>query len=345
MNDKDYFGSYELSQTTLNSLKEIDNLLDNDNLANVAWSVINPKRETKRDLDDGVEQKVERKIDDDADTVPVESSSTQFFFSQKDRSLLPLKLNKEEIVPQWQDVAESLFECVENISDRLPVVYLKSLTDDQAESAIKYLSEKLSLKGTYNLCHSICSLEDEHSIRFVRITCNNLLLPKIIDLEEPSRLMSNVIHELVEKFPEDVREFIFMPMLNIQIRDTSVFSVIVDRYPSSQKNDLILSFLTIVQELKDWHVSILSQLITTTLSDHVAKDKLLSLMSEKATTYSRDKKFGKFVLSYIKLNNPFTDRQKSMLTEIVAVNETIFKKVTESLLTNMYLYGDFWHIA
>lgn len=104
-------------------------------------------------------------------------------------------------------------------------------------------------------------------------------------------------------------------------------------------------FLDVVQELRDWHVGILSQLMTTKLSDNIAKDKLLRLLLEKATIHSQDKNYGKFVLSFMKLNNPVTDNQKSMLSEIVAVNETIFKKVMENLLKNMYLYGDLWHVA
>lgn len=44
MNNKDYFGSYELSQATINSFKEIEKLLGPDvNAADVAWGLINPK--------------------------------------------------------------------------------------------------------------------------------------------------------------------------------------------------------------------------------------------------------------------------------------------------------------
>lgn len=64
--------------------------------------------------------------------------------------------------------------------------------------------------------------------------------PQIIDLVEPSRLMITIVQELVGKFPEDVREFIFTPMLNKQISDTSVFSAIINSHPLQQKNDLIL---------------------------------------------------------------------------------------------------------
>lgn len=125
------------------------------------------------------EEEIEGKIDDDADTVPVEGSSTQFFFSQRDRGYIQPRFAEQEIVSQWQDVAESLLESLESNNDTLHLVHLTNLSDDQAESVIQYLSEKLSLKGTHNLCHSLCSMDVEQSMRFVRITCDNLLLPKV----------------------------------------------------------------------------------------------------------------------------------------------------------------------
>lgn len=105
------------------------------------------------------------------------------------------------------------------------------------------------------------------------------------------------------------------------------------------------NFLNDVHKLQEWHLVVLYQLLNVQLVDNDSKNKLLDLLMEKASTYSRDKNYGKFILSFVKLNAPYTEEQKSLLNEIVAVNETIFKRAMESLLKNMYLYGDLWHIS
>lgn len=64
-------------------------------------------------------------------------------------------------------------------------------------------------------------------------------------------------------------------------------------------------------------------------------DKIIKLFLGKALYYSKDKNFGKLVLSFLKINTTLSEEQKNMMAEIVAVNETLFKKPIENILKNM----------
>lgn len=64
-------------------------------------------------------------------------------------------------------------------------------------------------------------------------------------------------------------------------------------------------------------------------------DKIIKLFSGKAFYYSKDKKFGKLVLSFLKINTVLSEEQKSSMTEVVVVNETLFKKPIENILKNL----------
>lgn len=93
-------------------------------------------------------------------------------------------------------------------------------------------------------------------------------------------------------------------------------------------------FLTHVKELKSWHISILQNFLSRRL-DHDMIDKIIKLFSEKELHYSKDKNFGKLVLSFLKINTALTEEQKNIMAEVVAVNETLFKKPMEIILKNM----------
>lgn len=64
-------------------------------------------------------------------------------------------------------------------------------------------------------------------------------------------------------------------------------------------------------------------------------DQIIKLFSEKALYYSKDKNFGKLVLSFLKVNTALSEEQKSIMTEVAAVNKTLFKKPIESILSKM----------
>lgn len=65
-------------------------------------------------------------------------------------------------------------------------------------------------------------------------------------------------------------------------------------------------------------------------------NKFVKLFSAKALCYSKDKNFGKLILSFLKINNTIlSEDQRILIAEIATVNETIFKKPIENILRNM----------
>lgn len=64
-------------------------------------------------------------------------------------------------------------------------------------------------------------------------------------------------------------------------------------------------------------------------------DKVTKLFSEKAVCYSKNKNFGKLMLSFLKSNTTLSEKQKNRIVEIAAVNETFFKKLIENILSNI----------
>lgn len=61
---------------------------------------------------------------------------------------------------------------------------------------------------------------------------------QIIALEEPSRLLLSGVTECVQKFPDDIQKLIFIPLLNVDLKDTSVVNAIANA-SESQRNILI----------------------------------------------------------------------------------------------------------
>lgn len=97
---------------------------------------------------------------------------------------------------------------------------------------------------------------------------------------------------------------------------------------------LCREFLANVKELKSWHISVLQNLLSVRL-DHNMIDKITKLLSGKALYYSKDKTFGKLILSFLKMNIVLSQEQKNLMVEVTAVNETLFRKPLENILKNM----------
>jgi len=93
-------------------------------------------------------------------------------------------------------------------------------------------------------------------------------------------------------------------------------------------------FLANTEELKSWHVSVLQNFLSVRL-DHNMIDKVTKLFSGKALCYSKNKNFGKLLLSFLKINTILSEEQKNLMREIIAVNETLFKRPMENILRNM----------
>ncbi|XP_008543440.1 uncharacterized protein LOC103568378 [Microplitis demolitor] len=345
MNNSNNFGKYTLSNDSINKLLKCEDLIKPTyQPSDSTWhKLFIEKHELQdQDQDPDVSMDIDHVIDDleaSADEPLLQSS--QFFFTQVERKIPAAPVALKAKGNDLNNIAEVIYESLEQ-SKKLNTEYLNNLSDQEVTVVMEKLSERCNLNNTYDLCNFICDMDADLAIQYIKVICSKLLLQKIIDLEEPTRLITVVVSKLLSKFPQDIQKLIFIPIINADLKDTSVVLEIVKNYPRQQKLQLISDFLT-VQELKDWHVSIIPSLINIKIDNNM-KDRLIKLLVEKSTSFSKEKNYSKFILSFIKLNPPFTKEQKSFLDEIVAVNETIFKKAMENILNSMYLHRDLWHI-
>ncbi|CAL1687201.1 unnamed protein product [Lasius platythorax] len=330
-----FFQKYTLSEETktrLDSIREI--MKDNIAQANPMWKVIAGKNEEEicsesenSDNDEEPNQMNESQIHDQL--LP----STQFYFTQAERTIVEPE-KSVAASPQRCDILESACESLERNNGRLDFAQLENLSYEDLIPVMDEMAGKLSPKGIYNLCASMNHMTIEQRIKYFNILCTHLLLPKIIELEEPSRLLSSAIVECIKNFPDEIQQFIFVPLLNAELKDTMLITTIVNTFDLQKKIFLLEEFLANVKELKSWHISILQNFLSVRL-DHNMIDKITKLLSGKALYYSTDKTFGKLVLSFLKMNITLSQEQKNLMTEVAVVNETLFRKPIENILKNM----------
>lgn len=187
--------------------------------------------------------------------------STQFYFTQVGGNNIKDMTDREDIALQICDIIEVLYEGLERNNGKLEFVHLENLTNNDLIKVFIDLGEKLSIKGTYNLCLSTKDINLEEGIKYMGLVCTHVLLPKvlvaiyysllkinfiiytfiqIIKLEESSRLITSGIEECVEHFPDEVLKFIFIPILNIDLKDASIMNVIVNTFQPAKRSVLIL---------------------------------------------------------------------------------------------------------
>ncbi|XP_053984403.1 uncharacterized protein LOC128879357 [Hylaeus volcanicus] len=334
MNRGQVLRDYELSQDTVEKLKVIkEKLKENIMQADPIWNIIVEKEEQEVFLS---EEDITDESDKDDTMSPMISDdaklqSTQFYFTQVD-----IKLDKDvkEASIQKFDIIEYLYEGLERSNGKLDLNQLENLADEELVEVVCNLEKKLSILGTYNLCCSMNNMTLEQRMKYIEICLTHLLLPKIITLEEPSRLLLSAITECVQKFPDDIQKFIFIPLLNIDLKDVTSVTAIANAFESERNIVLITEYLSYAQELKSWHLPILHNLISVK-TDIVTNDKLIQLLSIKALDFAKDKNFGKLILSLIKVNTNFTDQQKDLLWEIANINQTLFKRPIQNILKTL----------
>ncbi|XP_034936513.1 uncharacterized protein [Chelonus insularis] len=347
--DLEDFEHYSLSEESKNKLKIHETLWLNQDLeySNSIWQKLFPIHEPE-ELNNDKEESVMEIDDLNLSTNHSESTnssllqSSQFFFTQVKKCNSPISSTKRSQGSDLDDRINAVYESLET-NKILDIDILKNLSDEELLNVFENLSQRLDIKGIFDLCNSICEMDVDEGIQYIKIICSKLLLPKITELKEPSRQLSVIILKMVKKFSEDIKTLIYIPLINVDLQETSIMSVIIQSYQGEQKMTIISDFLMNVKELKLWHISILPGLIDSKVENSL-KDRLLTLLAEKATTFSKDKNYGKFILSFIKTNPPYSQEQKNNLDEIAAVNETIFKKAIEKILQNMYHHRDLWHI-
>lgn len=308
MSQENALKNYVLSQYTMDKLESIREALKDDiSKADPSWKIISEEKEEAME-DDSLDES-NNDCNDDAVDVSDQFTSTQFYFSQTAKHF-----DKQERVQRSSnsDITECLLEGLECSNGKLDLSQLENLTETEFMEIVCNLEKRLSIQGTYNLCCSLNNISIVHRIKYASTLYSHLLLPKIISLEEPSRLLSSILAECALKCPEDIQNFIFLPLINVDLRDTTVIDAIINAM-EPQRHTILISSKT----------------------DTSINDKLVQLLSDKAIEYANDKNFGKLVLSFVKRNNEFSNEKKHLLWEISNVNETFFKKPIQNVLKNM----------
>ncbi|XP_076762558.1 uncharacterized protein LOC143430303 [Xylocopa sonorina] len=331
MKEVDILRNYTLSQSTIEKLKTIKKKLNQDIVqADPLWQIVTKKNEEKTHVH---VEKVLNETNKDCNNILLEAPdqfhSTQFYFTQFDNRL-DENVEQEHLLSKW-DIAECIFEGLECSNGKLSVNHLENLTDIELFEVACNLEKRLSTIGTYNLCCSMNNMTLDQQIKYAPIFYSHIILPKIISLEKPSRLLLSALTESTQKFPDDIQKLIFIPLLNVDLKDTTLVDAIVNTLEPQRHSVLITEYLSNVVELKSWHLSFLNTLVATE-ADIIISDTLIRLLFEKAVDFAKDKNFGKLVLSFVKTNIKFSEEQKHLLWEIVNIHETLFKRPIEKIL-------------
>ncbi|XP_076166894.1 uncharacterized protein LOC143146448 isoform X2 [Ptiloglossa arizonensis] len=315
---------------TIQKLEIIKEKLKEDIIqADPVWNIINAKEKETYTSEEEITDESDK--DDTNSFMMVDDTklpSTQFYFTQLDKNF-DNKVKSTSI--QKSDIVECLLEGLERSNGKLDLNQLQNLSDEEFVEVVYDLEKKLSIMGTYNLCCAMNNMTLEQQIKYTAIFHSHLLLPKIIALEEPSRLLLSSITECVKKFPDDVQQLIFIPLLNIDLKDVTIVNAIVNAFEPERNIVLITEYLLHAKELKPWHLPILHNLISIKI-DTITTDKLIQLLSKEALHFAKDKNFGKLLLLLIKMNVKFSEQQKNVLWEITNINQTLFKRPVQNIL-------------
>ncbi|XP_047354041.1 uncharacterized protein LOC124950788 isoform X2 [Vespa velutina] len=336
MEEKRSIGKYMISERALKKLETIKDALKEDICnADNRWTVIGNKKAENVDTDTDTEESNAMDVEESTDTMnATQIPSTQFYFTQAGTNNIKDIEDGKDIALQICDIIEVLYEGLERNNGKLDFVHLENLSNNDLVKVFTDLGEKLSIKGIYNLCLSTKDINAEEGIKYMGLVCTHVLLPKIIKLEESSRLITSGIGECVEKFPDEVLKFIFIPVLNIDLKDASIMNVIVSTFQPEKRSVLISEYVENAKELKEWHISILEILLSVKIESSIY-DKLIRLLLGKAVFFSTNIKFSKLLLSFLKANRITSEEQKDLLQEIIEVNETLFKRPIENILKKM----------
>ncbi|XP_076638484.1 uncharacterized protein LOC143350323 isoform X1 [Colletes latitarsis] len=333
MNQNKVLKDYILSEYTIEKLKAIKETLKNDIIqADPLWNIVRGKEEEEMYISEE-EITDESSKDDNASSMILDDvePSTQFYFTQLGKNFDKIE---KQTTTQKSDIVECLFEGLECSNGKLDLNQLENLADEELVDVVCQLKKKLSIMGTYNLCSSMNNMTLEQQMKYIAIFLSHLLLPKIIALEEPSRLLLSVIIECVQKFPDDVQKLIFIPLLNVNLKEVTIVNAIANAFGPQRNIVLITEYLSHAKELKSWHLPILCNLISIK-TDIATNDKLIQLLSQAALDFAKDKNFGKLVLLFIKVNTNFSEQQLYLLREIANINQTLFKRPIQNILKTL----------
>ncbi|KAG7204190.1 hypothetical protein KM043_002026 [Ampulex compressa] len=340
----DCFLKYKLSDQTLRRIEIINGKLENDIAhANPLWKRFVGKKKDEILIEDESDTgDTDESNDQNADSHGEESiapidqttefSSTQFYFTQQEKNCPKLEVRRKSL--QLDDTIECLYESLEHDDGKLDFSQLEDLSSEDLLQIIQDLRKRLSPKGIYHFFRSMYEMSKEQEIKYINIICSDFMLPKIKESKEPSRPLITILAECVERFPDDIQKLVFIPILNDDLKDVTLMNTIANAFSSQRKAVLLVEFLCKVRELKPWHIPILQSLLSIKADDDT-KDKLICLFSENAFHFSKDKRYGKLILAFLKLNITFSNKQQNILREIANIHDTVFKKPIENFLKNL----------
>ncbi|XP_076284174.1 uncharacterized protein LOC143210838 [Lasioglossum baleicum] len=334
MSNKDIIKQYVLSQYAVEKLKPIKEALEkNMQQADSFWTVVIGEEKNEMHIEEVTTDESDEDDDNGSSAMPncTQHQSTQFYCTQFGNDL---DREIRQTAVQKCDIVECIFESLERPNGKLDVTLLEDLNDEEFLEVVRGLEKKLSMTGTCNICCSLNNMSTEDRMKYTSVFYTDLLLPKIIVMEGPSRMLLSVIVESVQKFPDDIQKFIFVPLLNIDLKDTTIVNVIANTFEYQRSSVLISEYLLYAKELKLWHLPVLHNLMSVRLDDST-KQKFIQLISEKALEFSKEKNFGKLVLLFIKINVNFSEQQKFLLQEIANINQTFFKKPIQNMLKDL----------
>lgn len=99
------------------------------------------------------------------------TQATQYAFTQADRSISSI-----DSFTSIETLTDFIYEALERAKGKFDVNLLKDINDSEISIIVTDLGKKLSHKGIYNMCHSICAMQIELSERFIGFVCKDLLL-------------------------------------------------------------------------------------------------------------------------------------------------------------------------
>ena len=241
MNQENILESYVLSQNTLERLNIIKEKLKKNTMeTDPLWKLITGQKEEETCVsqEETTDEDDENEENDKPFAMPdIQSSSTQFYFTQRNKNF---DGGAKQASIQKFDIVECLFEELESPNGKVDLNQLENLLDEELVEVACELEKKLSITGIYNLCCSMNCMTLEQRMKYAMSFHTYLLLPKIMALEEPSRLLLSVITECVQKFPDDIQKLIFIPLLNMDLKDTSIVNAIANAF-DPQRNIILLT--------------------------------------------------------------------------------------------------------
>ena len=182
MNQENILESYVLSQYTLERLNIIKEKLKKDTIeTDPLWKLVTGQKEeeTYVSQEETTDEDDENEENDNASAIPdyIESSSTQFYFTQRNKNF---DGGAKQASIQKSDIVESLVEELESSNGKLDLNQLESLLDEELAEIARELEKKLSITGTYNLCCSMNRMTLEQRMKYAMSFHTYLLLPKVI---------------------------------------------------------------------------------------------------------------------------------------------------------------------